>query len=87
MCNLLQGQNPGHFAQTSRSIRLAGRSTSVRLEGVFWTALGEIAAAEGVSVPRLIALLHDEGVDRLGDIGNLASLLRAACILYRRRGV
>ncbi|ABQ30597.1 MULTISPECIES: ribbon-helix-helix domain-containing protein [Acidiphilium] len=85
MCNLLQGRDPADFAQTSRSVRLSGRSTSVRLERVFWDALGEIATAEGVSVPRLIALLHDEAEDWFGDIDNLASLLRAACILYRRR--
>lgn len=85
MCKLLQGQEARRFTQTSRSVRLSGRSTSVRLEGAFWETLTEIAMEEAVSVPRLIATLHDEALDSHGEITNLASLLRTVCMFYRER--
>ena len=37
-----------------RSVVLAGHRTSVSLEDAFWTALGAIARARGVSVNALI---------------------------------
>lgn len=83
MCKLLNGQDPRRFKQASRSVRISGLSTSVRLEVAFWEILGDIAEREGLSVPRLIAVLHDEALDRHGDIRNLASLLRTVCLLYQ----
>lgn len=37
-----------------RSLTISGHRTSVALEPEFWTALEIAAAAEGVSLPRLI---------------------------------
>lgn len=83
MCELLKKQDPGHFKQTSRSVRISGLSTSVRLEVAFWEMLDDIALHECLSVPRLIAVLHDEALDRHGEVTNLASLLRTVCLLYQ----
>jgi predicted DNA-binding ribbon-helix-helix protein len=83
MCKLLAAQDPQRFKQTSRSLRISGQSTSIRLEAAFWEILDSIAASEGVSVPRLVAIIHDEAVDTHGDVSNFASLLRTVCLIYQ----
>ena len=41
---------PGMTALVSRNIRLNGRRTSIKLEPAFWTALGRVAKAEGMTI-------------------------------------
>jgi predicted DNA-binding ribbon-helix-helix protein len=53
-----------------RSVLVAGHKTSVSLEGAFWDALGDIAAARGVSINRLITEID------AGRSGNLSSAIR-----------
>jgi len=53
-----------------RSVVIAGHRTSVSLEGEFWRALGEIAAARGISLNRLV-----NEIDRQRT-GNLSSAIR-----------
>ncbi|MEL7487312.1 MAG: ribbon-helix-helix domain-containing protein, partial [Pseudomonadota bacterium] len=38
-----------------RSIAIKGHQTSIALEPVFWTALEEAAAEDGVSTPALVS--------------------------------
>lgn len=83
MCKLLAAQDPQRFKQTSRSLRISGQSTSIRLETAFWEILDVIAANEGMSVSRLIATLYEEALDTHGDISNFASLLRTICLIYQ----
>jgi predicted DNA-binding ribbon-helix-helix protein len=80
MCNLFASQDPATYASETRAIRLHGHGTSIRLEVAFWQVLERIAAAEGTSVARFVATLHDEVLARRGEIGNFASLLRVACL-------
>lgn len=61
-----------------RSVLVAGHKTSVSLEGAFWGALGDIAAARGVSINRLITEID------AGRSGNLSSAIRVY-ILERLR--
>lgn len=84
MCKLLAKQDPRCFRQTSRSLRIWGQSTSVRLEEAFWNILGDIADSQGMTVPRLVAILHDEATENHGNVSNLASLLRTTCLIYER---
>ena len=44
MCHLFASQCPDSYAFETRSIRLNGQSTSIRLEKVFWEILEDIAA-------------------------------------------
>jgi predicted DNA-binding ribbon-helix-helix protein len=83
MCKLLARQDPRRFTQTSRSLRISGQSTSIRLETAFWEILDAIAAGEGMSVSRLVASLYDEAVDLHGEVANFASLLRTVCLIYQ----
>jgi predicted DNA-binding ribbon-helix-helix protein len=82
MCRLFVSQDPASFAAETRPIRLHGHCTSIRLEAAFWSILEEVAALEHSSVPRFCATLHDEMLERHGEVGNFASLLRVTCLHY-----
>lgn len=58
-----------------RSIALAGHRTSVALEVPFWDALEGIAAAEGRTLPQLIAEIDEARLKETPRPG-LASALR-----------
>ena len=83
MCHLFASQSPDSYAFETRSIRLNGQSTSIRLENVFWEILEDIAAAEGMSVPRFISTLHQEILLLRGEVPNFTSHLRCICVTAR----
>ncbi|MDA8052074.1 MAG: ribbon-helix-helix domain-containing protein [Rhodospirillales bacterium] len=85
MCRIFANQNPASYAFATRSVRLAGHSTSLRLERQFWNILGEIAASQRMSLPRLLSEIHDEVLEAQGEVRNFASLLRNACVIYLRQ--
>lgn len=84
MCHVFAGQDPGGYAQVSRSVRIAGHSTSIRLESAFWDLLDDVAAAQGLSTPKFLSILYDEALQLHGEVGNFASMLRTTCLLYLR---
>lgn len=84
MCRLFITQDPASYAAETRSVRLHGHVTSIRLEAAFWDVLEEIAAAEGVTVARFVATLNDEVMSEGSELGNLASFLRVSCLCYLR---
>ena len=83
MCHLFASQSPDSYTFETRSIRLNGQSTSIRLENVFWEILEDIAAAEGMSVPRFISTLHQEILLLRGEVPNFTSHLRCICVSVR----
>jgi predicted DNA-binding ribbon-helix-helix protein len=84
MCGLFANRPPESYAFETRSIRLNGQSTSIRLEKVFWGILEEIAAAEGMTVPRFISTLHQEILLLRGEVPNFTSHLRCICVMDRQ---
>ena len=72
MCQIFTTADPGLYACRSRSIRLRGVATSVRLENIYWQALEEIGARDGLGVPQLVARLPDEP-DHTGALGDRAA--------------
>lgn len=84
MCQIFTSADPGLYASRARAIRLHGVATSVRLENIYWQALQEIGERDGLSVPQLVARLHDELDDAgvLGDHANFTSFLRVTCTRY-----
>lgn len=82
MCEVFAGQDPERYACTTRSLRLNGQSTSIRLENAFWATLDEIAARDGVTTPCFISTLHSEVLERRGEPSNFTSLLRCACLKF-----
>jgi predicted DNA-binding ribbon-helix-helix protein len=85
MCRIYATQDPCSYESVTRSVRLNGYATSIRLETEFWIIVDEIAASEGVSTARFVSTLYDEVLDHVGEVRNFASLLRVACIRYLHR--
>lgn len=85
MCQVFAGQDPENYASVTRSLRLNGQSTSIRLEAAFWNTLDEIAAQEHISTAQFISKLHSEVIELHGEAGNFTSLLRCACLIHRQR--
>ena len=88
MCSMFSQIDPDAYTYQTRSVRLGGHATSIRLEASFWTSLEEIAAAEKVSLGRFLTKLHDEVLEFRGEAQNFTSLLRCACLTHvsRARG-
>jgi predicted DNA-binding ribbon-helix-helix protein len=80
MCRIFTTQDPATYAAETRPMRLHGHATSIRLEAAFWEALEAIAAAEGMSLSRFVAVLHDEILATHGEVPNFASFLRVTCL-------
>ena len=85
MCQIFAGQDSATYEYETRSLRLNGQSTSIRLERSFWNVLTEIAAAEDLSVPQFISKLHSEVLELHGEARNFTSLLRCACLVHLDR--
>lgn len=86
MCRIFAEQTPERYAYETRSLRIGGHCTSLRLETAFWTILEEIARQEGFSVAKFATKLHDEVLERHGEVRNFASLLRCSCLIYLSQG-
>ena len=84
MCRVFAEQDPESYRVVTRSIRLNGYCTSIRLEAMFWSILDDIAAGQGLSTPRFISTLYDEVTELRGEVGNFASLLRVTCTGFVR---
>ncbi len=82
MCQIFIGADPDLYRTRSRSLRLHGVATSIRLEILFWNILEEIGARDGMSVGQLISKLYDELAEAGGDCANFTSFLRVSCGRY-----
>ena len=74
---------PGQLRLRNALHTANGQSTSIRVEKVFWEILEDIAAAEGMSVPRFISTLHQEILLLRGEVPNFTSHLRCICVTAR----
>ena len=81
MCKIFAGQDPENYSYVSRSIRLDGQVTSIRLEGLYWSVLDDVAQAQGFTTPEFISKLHREVMELRGAPKNFTSLLRSACLI------
>jgi len=82
VCRLFIGANSTLWESQTRSLRMDGMVTSVRLENMFWTVLDEIAARDDMNVPQLLHQLYNESIDEGHDLGNFTSFLRVCCLRY-----
>lgn len=82
MCEIFISADPASYASRTRSVRLHGAITSIRLENLFWTVLEEIARRDGMTVVQLIEKLYDELIEVRGEPGNFASFLRVSALRY-----
>lgn len=82
MCRVYASTTPDRYECVTRSVRLQGCVTSVRLENEFWDILEELAAEQELSAGQFISQLYTEVIEERGEVGNLASLLRVSCAVY-----
>jgi predicted DNA-binding ribbon-helix-helix protein len=82
MCEIFISADPASYESRTRSVRLHGVVTSIRLEHLYWEVLEEIARRDGMSVTHLIEKLYDELVTARGGVGNFASFLRVSALRY-----
>ena len=82
MCNIYAGQDPERYALVTRSLRIDGFSTSIRLENAFWDVLEQIAFSEGRSLPDLLSKLHQEVTASTDAPVNFTSILRSSCLIF-----
>ncbi|KAF4530382.1 hypothetical protein B566_EDAN018524 [Ephemera danica] len=60
MCEFFVKADPIKYEQRSRSVRIHGVLTSLRLENMVWDILAEMAEQEGRTTNALISMFHDE---------------------------
>ena len=85
MCEFFVKADPIQYEQRSRTVRIHGVLTSLRLENMVWDVLAEMAQAEGRTTNALISLFHDEILAHRGEVPNFASFLRVTCLRYLQR--
>jgi predicted DNA-binding ribbon-helix-helix protein len=85
MCQMFARQPQQNYESETRSLRIDGHCTSIRLEMAFWDTLEEIAGRENMSLPKFLTRLHNEVLDHRGEVNNFASLLRCSCLIYRSK--
>ena len=68
MCHLFAHQPQRDYESQTRSLRIGGHCTSIRLEMSFWDTLEEIAAKEGMSLGKFLTTLHNEVLDHHGEV-------------------
>lgn len=66
----------------SRSVRLNGFATCLRLEQVYWDILGEMARVNRCSVSALLSHVDREVHLRHGGVKNFSGLVRVVCVVH-----
>lgn len=84
MCEMFAGQPTDNYEYQTRSMRLNGMSTSLRLEQKFWEILDQMAVGEEISTPQFISTLYSEVISLHGVAKNFTSLLRCTCLIYQQ---
>lgn len=82
MCQLFIDADPALWASNTRSFRMDGMVTSVRLEEMFWRALETIGERDDLTIPQLLHRLYNESLDAGHDVGNFTSFLRVCCLRF-----
>jgi predicted DNA-binding ribbon-helix-helix protein len=66
----------------SRSVRLNGFATCLRLEQIYWDILAEIAKVNCCSVSALLSYVDREVHLRHGGVKNFSGLVRVVCVVH-----
>ena len=82
MCQLFISADDILWSSKTKSLRIQGVVTSIRLEVFFWDILEELAFRDQMTVNQLITKLYLESLDADHDIGNFTSFLRVCCSRY-----
>jgi predicted DNA-binding ribbon-helix-helix protein len=83
MCQVFAMTDPILYESRSRSVRIHGAITGIRLENLFWQLLSSMAESEGLTTNQLIGKLHEEVSRHRGEVTNFTSFLRVTCLRYQ----
>ncbi|WP_162874447.1 ribbon-helix-helix domain-containing protein [Pseudomonas viridiflava] len=70
----------------SRSVRLNGLATCLRLENVYWNILSTIARSNDCSVNAVLSYIDREVHLRYGGVKNFSGLIRVVCVAHLLKG-
>mgnify|MGYP000220368144 CR=1 FL=1 len=82
MCQLFINADSRLWMSRTKSLRIDGVVTSIRLEEFFWDILEEVAFRDQMTSNQMITKLYLESLDADHDIGNFTSFLRVCCSRY-----
>ena len=82
MCQLFINADSNLWGSITKSLRIQGVVTSIRLEAFFWDILEELSFRDQMTVNQAITKLYLESLDADHDIGNFTSFLRVCCSRY-----
>lgn len=82
MCQLFINADSQLWTYRTKSLRIDGVVTSIRLEEFFWDILDEIAFRDQMTVNQMITKLYHESLDADYDISNFTSFLRVCASRY-----
>ncbi len=85
MCEYYVNADPILYESRTRTVRIRGISTSIRMENFAWDVLASMAQAEGITTNALIVQFHDEILRHRGDVQNFTSFLRVTCLRFLDR--
>ena len=85
MCEYFVNADPILYESRTRTVRIRGVSTSIRMENFIWDTLSRMAQEEGVTTNALIVQFHDEILRHRGDVANFTSFLRVTCLRFLSR--
>ncbi|KVC34631.1 aryl-sulfate sulfotransferase [Burkholderia pseudomultivorans] len=88
MCEVLVNADPMLYESRTRSLRIRGVVTTVRMENLFWDVLHEIAQREKMTTSQFAVKLYEELLDLRGEPpANFTSFLRVCCLRYLSRDI
>lgn len=70
----------------SRSVRLNGFATCLRLENIYWAVLERIARVNGCTVNSVLSHVDREVHLRHGGVKNFSGLVRVICVVFLLNG-
>jgi len=82
MCELFINADSKLWTYRTKSLRIDGVVTSIRLEEFFWGILDEVSFRDQMTTNQMIAKLYLESLDADHDISNFTSFLRVCCSRY-----
>jgi predicted DNA-binding ribbon-helix-helix protein len=82
VCSVYAQADPILYEARTRSVRIHGVLTTIKIENLFWHVLTEMATKQQTTTNGLIVKLHDEVTEYRENVGNFASFLRVCCLRY-----
>ena len=78
----LFGPVDDEWTSTTRSIRIHGKVTSIRLENFYWCVVAEIAESQSLMLPQLMTKLSKYAKNSESEHSNFTSFIRVCCVRY-----